>query len=170
LNRALKNEIDGLRQMTVAQLQRKHLELFGEEVRSKHKEALFKRIAWRLQTLAEGGLSERAHRRAMELANDADLRIHPPNDALGDKPANQNGHSATASVGIDARLPMPGTILSRDYKGRRISVEVRENGFDYDGKLYRSLSAVAQAVTGTKWNGFLFWGLAQSKEATVAKQ
>jgi hypothetical protein len=73
-------------------------------------------------------------------------------------------------VGIDARLPMPGTILSRDYKGRRISVEVRENGFDYDGKLYRSLSAVAQAVTGTKWNGFLFWGLIQSKEASVAQQ
>jgi hypothetical protein len=65
---------------------------------------------------------------------------------------------------------MPGTILSRDYKGRRISVEVRENGFDYDGKLYRSLSAVAQAVTGTKWNGFLFWGLTQSKEATVAQR
>jgi hypothetical protein len=170
LNRALKNEIDGLRQMTVAQLQRKHLELFGEEVRSKHKEALFKRIAWRLQTLAEGGLSERARRRAMDLANDADLRIHPPKDALEDRPAGQNGHSATASVGIDARLPMPGTVLSRDYKGRRISVEVRENGFDYDGKLYRSLSAVAQAVTGTKWNGFLFWGLTDSKEASGAQQ
>ena len=54
MNRALKSEIDDLRRMTVAQLQQKHLELFGEEVRSKHKEALFKRIAWRLQALAEG--------------------------------------------------------------------------------------------------------------------
>jgi hypothetical protein len=106
----------------------------------------------------------------MELANDADLRIHPPKDALEDRPASQNGHSSTASVGIDARLPMPGTILSRDYKGRRISVEVRETGFDYDGKIYRSLSAVAQAVTGTKWNGFLFWGLTKSKEAAIAQQ
>lgn len=168
MNRALKSEIDDLRRMTVAQLQEKHLELFGEEVRSKHKAALFKRIAWRLQTLAEGGLSERARRRAMELANDADLRIRPPKDVLGDKPSSKNGHLATASVGSDPRLPLPGTILSRDYKGRRISVEVRESGFEYDGKLYRSLSAVAQAVTGTKWNGFVFWGLTQSKEAAVA--
>ena len=170
MNRALKSEIDDLRQMTVAQLQQKHLELFGEEVRSKHKEALFKRIAWRLQTLAEGGLSERARRRAMELANDADLRIRPPKDALGDQPASLNGQTASTSVSSDARLPMPGTILSRDYRGRRISVEVRENGFEYDGQIYKSLSAVAQAVTGTKWNGFLFWGLTQSKETAVAQR
>jgi Protein of unknown function (DUF2924) len=170
LNRALKSEIDGIRRMTVAQLQQKHLEVFGDEARSKRKEALFKRIAWRLQTFAEGGLSERARRWAMELANDEDLRIRLPKDASGDSALNQNGHLATASVGIDARLPMPGTILSRDYKGRRISVEVRENGFAHDGKLHRSLSAVAQTVTGTKWNGFLFWGLTQSKEAAFAQQ
>lgn len=167
MNRALKSEIEDLRQMTVGQLQQKHLELFGEEARSKHKDALFKCIAWRLQSLAEGGLSERARRRAMELANDADLRIRPPKDAA--EPQNQGNQNA-AAVGLDARLPMPGTILNRDYKGKRISVEVRENGFEYDGNIYKSLSAVAQAATGTKWNGFLFFGLTQSKEAVVAQR
>ena len=169
MNRALKSEIEDLRRMTVGQLQQKHLELFGEEARSKHKNALFKRIAWRMQSLAEGGLSERARRRAMELANDADLRIRPPKDAMNAKPLSRSCDN-TATVGTDARLPMAGTILNRDYKGRQISVEVRENGFEYDGKIYKSLSSVAHAATGTKWNGFLFFGLTQSKEADVAQR
>lgn len=61
--------------MTVGQLRQEHIEVFGEESRSNHKQLLFRRIAWRIQALAEGGLSERARRRAMEIANDADLRI-----------------------------------------------------------------------------------------------
>lgn len=170
---ALKAEIDDLRRMTVRQLQQKHLELFGDEVRSKHKASLFKRIAWRMQTLAEGGLSERARRRAAELANDADLRIHPPRNTFEETPSSANGRSTTATVhsaGADPRLPMPGAILGRDYKGRRISVDVREGGFEYQGKLYKSLSSIAREVTGTKWNGFLFFGLVPSKEAAVAQR
>jgi hypothetical protein len=170
LNRELKLEIEGLRGMTVAKLRAKHLELFGEDCRSNHKDFLFKRIAWRMQAMAEGGLSERARQRALELANDADLRIRAPKDAFADLPANQVGLVVEASVdtGCDPRLPMPGTVLSRDYKGRRISVEVRENGFEFDGKIYKSLSAIARAVTGTRWNGFLFFGLISAKEASGA--
>jgi len=70
--------------------------------------------------------------------------------------------------GDDPRLPMSGTILSREYKGRIISVEVRENGFEFDGKIYKSLSSIARAVTGTRWNGFLFFGLTSAKEACGA--
>lgn len=74
---AMRKEIDELRGMTVGQLREKHLGVFGEESRSNHKQFLFRRIAWRIQALAEGGLSERARRRALEIANDADLRIQP---------------------------------------------------------------------------------------------
>ncbi len=73
----MRKEIDELRGMTVGQLREKHLGVFGEESRSNHKQFLFRRIAWRIQALAEGGLSERARRRALEIANDADLRIQP---------------------------------------------------------------------------------------------
>jgi len=172
LNRALKTEIDDLRRMTVGQLRQKHLELFGEEARSNHKEFLFKRIAWRIQALAEGGLSERARRRAMELANDADLRIRAPKHAFEDKSPCQNGYSTTAAVhpGADPRLPMPGAVLSREHKGRQINVDVRENGFEYNGKLYKSLSSIAREVTGTKWNGFLFFGLVPPREVGVAQR
>ena len=71
-------EIMSLTRMTVGELREKYLEVFGEETRSHHKDFLRKRIAWRLQALAEGDLSERARRRAEELADDADLRIRAP--------------------------------------------------------------------------------------------
>ena len=60
----MRNEIDELSRMTVGQLRQKYIEAFGEESRSNHKQFLFRRIAWRIQSLAEGGLSERARRRA----------------------------------------------------------------------------------------------------------
>ncbi len=75
-------QIQELSRLTVGQLRDKHLEVFGEESRCHHKAALQKRIAWRLQALAEGGLSERARRRAEELANDADLRMRAPRDPI----------------------------------------------------------------------------------------
>jgi hypothetical protein len=172
LNSALKMEIEGLRRMTVAQLRRKHMDLFGEEIRSNHKEFLFKRIAWRMQAMAEGGLSERAQRRAMELANDADLRVRAPKNAFADDPASQTTHTAVWSVNPtgDPRLPMAGAIITREFKGRTISVGVRETGFEFDGKIYRSLSSIAREVTGTKWNGFTFFGLSSPQEAPVAQR
>jgi len=76
---AMRKEIDELSRMTVGQLRQKYIEAFGEESRSNHKQFLFRRIAWRIQALAEGGLSERARRRALAIANDADLRTNPRN-------------------------------------------------------------------------------------------
>lgn len=70
-----RHQIEELRYMTTGQLREKYGEVFGEESRSNHKQFLFRRIAWRIQALAEGGLSERARRQALEIANDADLRI-----------------------------------------------------------------------------------------------
>jgi hypothetical protein len=75
-------EIEALRHMTVGQLKVKYREAFGEDSRSNHKQFLFRRIAWRIQANAEGGLSERARRRALEIANDSDLRIRAPKNFL----------------------------------------------------------------------------------------
>jgi len=54
---------------------------------------------------------------------------------------------------------MPGALIRREHRGRTIVVRVLPNGFDFDGTVYRSLSAVARAVTGANWNGYLFFGL-----------
>ena len=145
-----------LPQMTPAELHEKHLEVFGEEPRSRHKVYLIRRIAWRLQALAEGDLSERACRRAAELACDADLRISAPRASSGKEPSRR----AIAQSGKSRRqLPQAGTVLARPYRGRTIEVTVLERGFQYDGRVYRSLSAVAKAITGKHWNGYHFFGL-----------
>ncbi len=60
----------------------------------------------------------------------------------------------------DPRLPPPGQFLVREYKSRSIGVRVRTDGFEYDGRVHHSLSAIAREVTGTKWNGFLFFNIA----------
>jgi hypothetical protein len=123
---------------------------FGESSNSRNKQWLFKRIAWRIQELAEGGLSERAKKRAAELANDADLRLRPPK---GHKPPEP------AAPKRDPRLPAIGTELKRTFNGKEHVVAVADGGFTYKGKPYRFLSAIAKQITGTQWNGFLFFGL-----------
>jgi Protein of unknown function (DUF2924) len=138
---AMRKEIDELSRMTVGQLRKKYIEAFGEESRSNHKQFLFRRIAWRIQALAEGGLSERARRRALEIANDADLRIRAPKTKFGDDVALDPRLSVTRKVAgaLDPRLPPPGTYLEREYKGRRIIAKILEGGFEFDGEIYRSL-------------------------------
>ncbi len=151
-----------LERMTGTELRRRYAEVFGEESRSGNRQWLVRRIAWRMQAIEEGDLPERARQRAMEIANDADLRIHaPPRSALaGSISPGAAGRTVTASspAGGDA-VPMPGAWLTREYKGRMIRVRVLLRGFEYEGETYRSLSAIAQAVTGAHWNGNLFFGI-----------
>lgn len=96
-------EVQGLSRMTVGELRDKYLEVFGEETRSYHKEFLRKRIAWRIQALAEGDLSERARRRAEELANDADLRTRSPRDPVASGSAEVKARTVCASAAAERR-------------------------------------------------------------------
>lgn len=78
-------------------------------------------------------------------------------DPINNKALRQNGAGETKIR--DRRLPIPGTVISKVYKGTIIDVKVLDKGFEYDGKAYRSLSSIAGAVTGQHWNGYLFFGL-----------
>src|SRR5882724_4749549 len=149
-------EVVALEAMTVNELRAKYAQVFGEETRVGNKAWLVKRIIWRLQALAEGDLSERARRRAAELAQDADLRLSPPR-TVKDAPVSTNGNGKARHRESDGRLPLPGTILTRWYKGQTLKVQVLRHGFEYDGQVYRSLSAVAKAITGSHTSGFLFF-------------
>jgi len=147
-------EVAALKRKTVGQLRRKYAEVFGEPTNGRHKQWLVRRIAWRMQALVEGDLSERARRRAAELANDADLRMLPPRIT---KPAPATARASTAS---DERLPTPGTIITRQYKGHALQVLLLADGFEFEGQTYKSLSAVAKAITGSHCNGYHFFRLA----------
>lgn len=149
-------ELAALQRMTPAQLREKYVEVFGETSRSGHKQWLVKRIIWRMQANAEGGLSEREKRRAMELANEADLRLKAP---PAPKPAEGRTVTTTARFDGDNRVPMPGAVITRDYKGQHLAVHVLRDGFEFEGQTYKTLSAVAKAITGTHTNGFLFFKL-----------
>lgn len=166
--RGVRAEVEALGRMTAAQLRDRHRDLFGEPTKSGNRDYLVKRLAWRIQSLAEGGLSERARRRAEELARDADLRTtlpKPPRAAVpGDGTSTVTLPVRPAETAHD-RLPGPGTVLTRTYRGSRVSVTVLADGFEHDGTRYRSLSAVARAVTGTQWNGHLFFGLKKQPPA-----
>jgi hypothetical protein len=156
-------EVAGLERLTVRELQNKFAQLFGEATSAHHKQWLIKRIAWRMQALAEGGISERARRRAVELADDADLRLSPPK-----VPATSPSPDRTKTIAIlpqpEGRLPVPGTVIVREYKGRTLQVKVLPQGFEFEGAVYRSLSAVAKSVTGSHCNGYFFFRV--GKEAT----
>ena len=156
---ALTEQIEGLRHMTVGQLKKRYREVFGEDSRSNHKQFLFRRVAWRIQANAEGGLSERARRRALEIADDADLRIRAPKNFLKETLDQTRIVESRVSASADPRLPLPGTLLIRRFQGKDIVVRVREDGFEWSGRLYSSLSAAVREATGTRWNGFAFFNL-----------
>jgi len=154
--RNIGKEVAAMQRMKVAELRGKYAEVFGEETRSRHKQHLIRQIAWRLQANAEGGLSERARRRARELAADSDVRLTAP-----PKAPSAAGPTRVVAVHIsqDERLPMPGAIITRECKGQTVEVRVLPDGFEYAGEVYRTLTAVAKAVTGTHWNGYHIFGL-----------
>ena len=156
---ALLRAIEELRGLSSASLKRKYREIVGEESPSWHNQCPFRRIVWHLQAKTEGGLSERARLRAAQIADDADLRLGGPNGHWS-WPGERRAHAnASSSRQRDARLPEPGTVLTRRYQGREIVVKLLANGFEYQSRQYRSLSAIAREVTGTQWNGMLFFGL-----------
>ena len=146
-------EVAALEAMTVAELRAQYAQVFGQETPMGNKAWLVKRIIWRLQALAEGDLSERARRRVEELAQDTNLRLSPPR-LKRSTPASVQRNGKT---GANGHLRLPGTILTRWYKGQTLKVHVLRRGFEYDGQVYKSLSAVANAITGSHTSGFLFF-------------
>ena len=159
-------EVAEMRRMTVKELQQKFAEVCGEQPRSHNRQWMIKRLAWKLQAREYGGLSDAALRRAKEIADTcdlSDLRVTAPKDFLAAAPET---YEAIFNTPLDSRLPMPGTLLTRRYKGQTLCVQVLADGFSFEGEKYKSLSAVARKITGATWNGYLFFGL--TKKAASA--
>jgi len=149
--------IQALQQMTVAELRQEWRRVMSEEPRSYNRAWLWRRLAWAIQAKEFGGLSARAKARLEELAVEAEAWM-----PLGKRAFR--GQAAVAPVPRirDARLPAPGTVLTRPYRGRTIAVTVLEGGFEYEGRRLASLTAVAKAITGSHWNGLEFFGLTKA--------
>ena len=154
-------QIAELSDLTVNQLQKKWEEVWQQPCRSRHKDNLRKRIAWKIQANAYGGLSQRALARAAELADETLLKIRDPG---GSSPSS--GLPVVHRFGprrVDG-MPLSGSVLTRDYRGKKLLVKVLDSGFEFEGQVYKSLSAIAKVATGSHWNGLLFFGLKKSEK------
>lgn len=152
-------ELAALERMTVGELRERYGELFRETTRARNRRWLIKRIIWRMQSREQGGLSERARLRATELAADSDLRVTAPQQTPTGSDAAERTQATTAHFSGSSRTPLPGTLLTRRYKGRLLQVRVLSDGFEFEGEVFRSLSAVAKQITGSHWNGYRFFNL-----------
>jgi hypothetical protein len=139
--RSVLAQVHRLAEMTVAELGMEHQRLYGQPTRSRDKQQLFRKLAGRVQELEYGERSDRALRRAEEITDDLDwVPTRPPRTR-------------------NPEYPSPGVVLTREYRGEVHWVTVLERGFEYNGQLYRSLSGIARGITGTNWNGKLFFGI-----------
>jgi hypothetical protein len=137
-------QIAELYEMPIKALKERYQALVPEGSTPSNKDYLIRRIAHKLQEDAFGGLSQPAKARLEVLKKELD-----PLSDLGQKKTTDGS----------SRLPLPGTIISKTYKGQLIQVKVLQKGFEYAGKPYRSLSRVAKEVTGVHQSGFVFFGL-----------
>jgi hypothetical protein len=135
MEQILNPDLAALQRMTTSELRRRYAEVFGDQPSTWNRVWMQRRLAWRLQALAEGGLSERARQRAAELANDADLRMTPPRSKTDSTAASQRTATVSVADKPDDRLPPPGTILTRPYKDQTIQVQVLHSGFAYQGQV-----------------------------------
>ena len=154
-------DVQAVSKLDAAALHKLHRDLFGSDRPMPNAEHLRRKIVWHVQAQAEGGLPEAARQRALAIAGNSKLRVRDAWNGRRGQTALPAQHAVTTGISPthDSRLPMPGSLLVKDFKGQTIVVKVLDDGFEYDGRRFASLSAVAKEITGTKWNGFLFFGL-----------
>ena len=131
-----------LRNTPTADLKQQWRDLFDSEPPPFNRRYLESRLAYRIQELAYGGLQPETIRRL---------------EVLGEELHGGDGKKSRIRAG-DA-MPIAGTRLIREWQGVEHLVTVRADGFEWQGRPYRSLSAIARAITGTRWNGWVFFGL-----------
>ena len=130
-----------LKTMTTPELKARWRELFDSEPPPFNRRYLESRLAYRIQELTLGGLKPETIRRLERLGEELD-----------------GGDRAKSRMRVDTKL-IAGTRLIREWQGVEHVVTVTRDGFEWQGRPYKSLSAVARAITGTRWNGWIFFGL-----------
>ncbi len=150
--KTIADEINELRAMPVAELVVRYEAVFGKPPRIKHRDWLWRKIAWKIQEQRYGGLSATALKRLDELIAEIDLPL--------------GSRTQVARIETRAKDPLVGTTVVREWKGKTVTARAIEGGkWEHEGVVYRSLSAVAKAVTGSHWNGRLFFNLTQRRAA-----
>jgi hypothetical protein len=138
-------QLAALKHMTVIELKTKWESLYCTPAPNNSRSYLELRLGYRIQELSLGGLSRETRRTLDLLANEIE------------------GQTRHKSIITDPRNPVVGTRLVREWDGVEHTVTVMKDGFDLQGRKFKSLSAVARAITGTQWNGYRFFGLREGR-------
>jgi len=138
-----------LKTAATADLKQQWRDLFESEPPPFNRKYLESRLAYRIQELAYGGLKPEAIRRLEQLGEELD-----------------GGDKKKRSMRLDRDRPITGTRLLREWRGVEQVVTVTKEGFEWQGRPYKSLSAIARAITGTRWNGWTFFGLKNRRGRT----
>ena len=147
-------QVEALQKMTVAELRIEWEKVFGQPTKQRHRVYLWKRLARKLQGDQLPKLTTEEEAKVIQYQDL--IRQLPPQRWF---PGKQRGKPKRKSPATDHRTPPPGSVLTRQYHGEEIVVKVLDEGFEYSGQAFRSLSAIAKEVTGTVWNGPAFFGL-----------
>lgn len=157
MSSSILKQIADLGRLSAQDLQDRWRELYGSEPPGYNRTFLTKRLAYRLQELAHGGLSDTTRSQMAAVLRGAGLSE--------DGAVPGNGRQGKR----DRDLPLTGTRLVREWNGRRYEVTVVAGGFEFEGRRYRSLTAITKAITGTHWNGRAFFGLRQPDGGKTAR-
>jgi hypothetical protein len=139
MSKSVLAQIGALKSMDAKALKARWRELFDTEPPPYNRRFLESRLAYRIQEMAYGGLKPETLERLA---------------ALAEQVGGKGGRARSAQD-----RPITGTRLIREWRGAEHSVTVRDEGFEYQGRPYKSLSAIARQITGTRWNGLVFFGL-----------
>ncbi len=167
------SQLAALETMNVPALAEKYRELYGEPTRSRNRAYLKKRLAWRIEANFQGDLSQGAIARIQQLGDQLperwQMRLGQPAGepaAAGDAATKLDASLSTATTEPrDPRVPPVGTVVRRVFDGKTHEVTVCVEGFEYEGRKYKTLSAIANQIAGSRWNGFLFFGLKKRGDA-----
>jgi hypothetical protein len=146
-----------LQKMGLGELRVEYERVFGKTTKSRSRKHLYTIIAKKLQETAEQSESHKPQKSALTSKFQPKRKRSKQSSRKG-KSQQRKRRSRTLGA-TDPRLPKVGTIITKIYKGKKVNVKVLDNGFEYAGRQFRSLSAVAREVTGSIWNGYLFFGL-----------
>jgi len=153
-----------LQKLSLEELQSEYERVVGKKTKSRNRKQLFATLAKKAQ---EGGGQSKDNSVLTTKFNRKPTRgARRPGGEMGKDKRDRK--PAVKPLGQrDPRLPQVGSIITKTYKGRELNVKVTETGFEFGGKSFRSISAIAKEVTGSIWNGFLFFGLTKRPEAKV---
>ena len=155
-----KSEIKSLCRMGINELRTKYYEVCGYNSGARNKDFLVRKIAWKLQSIETSkDIKPETREKAYLIADFSRLKLNKAKTPSVELVVGKDFAKRKLELDRDPRLPMPGALLSKIFRGKQHIVKVLDIGFEYENEKFKTLSSVAKKIAGTNWNGFKFFNL-----------